>query len=36
MLLFFNELLFFLYLQNIHTVFLLLDDEIREHRNVVL
>ena len=32
----FNELLFFLYLQNIHTVFLLLDDEIREHRNVVL
>ena len=32
----FNELLFFLYLQNIHTVFLLLDDDIREHRNVVL
>jgi len=31
----FNELLFFLYLWNIHTVFFWLDDDVRERRNIV-
>ena len=31
----FNELLFFLYLYNIHTVFFYLTNDVRERRNVV-
>ena len=33
--LFFNELLFFMYLKNIHTISFSLDNDVWERRNVV-